>query len=467
MNVPNEGVAPQPPAPSQRTTAYYMGITIRNEVRYHTFVKNCSNRGSLGSGDQSPHGLDAEAVYYRSGSLKKGEDYLVQGSPYSFNASTVGFDLRNNAFEVVSVLKDITLFTGGEKNLPFLRGYITPYVKDPRFVLFNPTVDPDDTYTTSKSFKIYGDKTKSLENDEVITQMTTLKYPSGMLYPSILSASCPLSKSSLSDILPEEFVSSVCVWGKVTLLIGCDEHPLIPTITLSDILTGPKIDSITNTSSLSSYLTSILTSKYRNSPTTPENNDKRTRASLFKLTHSPTNSVLIWTGRMAGFGLPEAKRLGKVFAPLINTRIAIAANMVSNFSPSSSFLDLNTDIFATTETHHLDLIDGSVKVANYVGAPPILCNKGIGNVRTFVIATLRTTELKPHDCDNNIFPPLNIVTGIAGTTPHHGDDLDTSVNPNTVIVKVQTKKVEALRILLGATPAVKSFGALAQTRNAR
>ena len=51
MSVPIDGEAPQKSAATQKTTAYYVGTTIRSELRYHTFIKNFSNRGAHGTGD--------------------------------------------------------------------------------------------------------------------------------------------------------------------------------------------------------------------------------------------------------------------------------------------------------------------------------------------------------------------------------------------------------------------------------
>ena len=464
---PSEGAAPQKQAQVIKTIAYYVGTSFRNGLRYHTFNKNFSNRGEHGTGDRSPHGRDMEAMYHSPIKGNEIERTFVRGTPYSFIPASVAIADSTRSYLVVSVISSITPSSEIVKTLPFLRGHTTPYRQDPRFVMFNPVLGQDWASPTTSAFKIYADKTKGMGSGEILTQLTTLTYPSGLEYPHILSASSPLSKFSLGDMLPPDFLTSVCIWSKTALLIGTDEHPTIPTITLTDLLTGPSFDTITNPHTLSTFISSFLVSKYRDSPSTPDTEEKRARAQQFTISPHPDHSVLIWAGRVPSFGLPEARKLGKYLAPLICTRIAIAANMVSNFSPSSSFLDLNTDIFHTTETHHLDLIDGSVMVANFVGTPPVLCNRGIGNVRTYVIATLRTTELKPHDNDNNIFPPLNLVTGIVGTTPHHEDDLDSSVNLNMVIVKVQTKKVEGLSLLLGDTRAVKTFGSLAQTRNAR
>ena len=149
-----------------------------------------------------------ETVYYCRVTSIEEEATLVRGAPYSFITSLLGIDVRNKVFRIVSSFTEISLSSEGVKKLPFLRGHITPYRRDNRFVMFNPIVGPADTFAKSTSFRIYADKTKLLESGEVLAQMNALKYPSGIVYPAISSASAPLSNLSLEDILPLDFLSS-------------------------------------------------------------------------------------------------------------------------------------------------------------------------------------------------------------------------------------------------------------------
>ena len=190
MSVLNEGAAPQNVTPAIETSAYYVGTSFFDGSRYHTFHKNFSDRGLLGTGDRSPHGRDMEATYH---SLIKGSEVecaLVRGTPYSFSSVSIVIAGTSRSYLVDSTKPFTPTSSGIVKSLPFLRGLTSPYRHDPRFVLFNPVLGLDWASPLTSAFKIYADKTKGLGSGEVLTQFTPLVYPSGLVYPHIISASC-------------------------------------------------------------------------------------------------------------------------------------------------------------------------------------------------------------------------------------------------------------------------------------
>ena len=233
----------------------------------------------------------------------------------------------------------------------------------------------------------------------------------------------------------------------MSLLIGSEEHPTIPSITLPDLITGPTLDSIKTSNSLKTYISNTLSRKYLNNPTSLDVTNtpldiKIARARDFTLTsHSHTdNSVLIWANRVVSFDLAEAKRIGRIFSPLVITKVITSANSISNFSPSSSFLDLNCDLFPYHETQHIDVIEGTVRVANFVGNPPTLSHKGDSNVRTFAIGTLRDPNIN-FDKDRDFYPPINFIPDfpLTDTLLLKTPDIP-SIHRDTIIVKVRKSK---------------------------
>ena len=445
-----------------------MGITCLNETRFFAFAKNSSNRGYYGNGNRDPHGSDTEALYVTPAPPALKTNAFVQGAPYSFVSHPSRS--QDHFYIIQSSLVEIVLSTQGIGILPTLRGFITPS-RDNRYVIFNPQFicgHPEKPF----SFKIYQDKVKGFESGEILAQLSTLKYPTtGTIYPNILTASLAISEYTLGDILPSSFVESICKWGNISLLVGSDEHPTIPSITLFDLLSGPNLDTITNQQSLIKYISLVLAVKYIDStPHTPsaETDIKIARARDFSFSLSPDRAVLIWAGAVPRFDLTEAKRLGNLFSPIINTKIIIAANSLSNFSPSSSFLDLNPDLFSSSETDHLDLVEGTVRVANYIGNSCTRSERGYKNIRTYVVASLRTYQLPPNDVDFTFFPPINFISDLEGVIPRHGNGPDDiSVNQDIIMVRVQRKRVAALCFLLAATRSVKSFERVNQTINTR
>ena len=265
-------------------------------------------------------------------------------------------------------------------------------------------------------------------------------------------------------------MDSICTWGKTSFLIGSEEHQTIPTLTLFDILTGPNLTTITDTNSLALYIRNLLNFKYLVSNNS-NNYDPKKLTSVEHIITDPLStitSVLIWAGRSAGFSLQDARNLGRFFAPFVDTKIITSANSISNFSPSSSFLDLNTDIFPTNETDHLDLVEGTVRVGNHSELHQNLSDSGSSNIRTFIIATLRTHTITQFDEDNFIFPPLNILHNFPATTPPFtGVGDDPLVNLNLILIRVQSTKADTLKHLLSNSPSVRAFGSVPQSRTAR
>ena len=137
----------------------------------------------------------------------------VELDPSSFFSVSVVIAGLSRSYLVDSTKPLTPTSSGIAKSLPFLRGHTSPYRQDPRFVLFNPVLGKDWASPHTSAFKIYADKTKGLGSGEILTQFTTLVYPSGLVYPHIISASSPLSKLFLGDILPMEFVTSVSKWS--------------------------------------------------------------------------------------------------------------------------------------------------------------------------------------------------------------------------------------------------------------
>ena len=143
MSVLNEGAAPQNVTPAIETSAYYVGTSFFDGLKYHTFHKNFSDRGLLGTGNRSPHGRDLEATYH---SLIKGSEVecaLVRGAPYSLSSVSIVIAGSSRSY-LVECSKPITPTPSGTTvSLPFLRGLTSPYRHDPRFTFFNPVLGQD------------------------------------------------------------------------------------------------------------------------------------------------------------------------------------------------------------------------------------------------------------------------------------------------------------------------------------
>ena len=131
----HEGEAPQPSRETRKVTAYYMGITLFENVRSHAFIKFYSNRGMHSSGDPDPHGQDRQMGYICLPS--KDDDSFVRGAPYTFTTYTT-ITQGQRACGIICPTGEITLSTEGPQTLPFIQGHITPYLRDQKFVLFYP-----------------------------------------------------------------------------------------------------------------------------------------------------------------------------------------------------------------------------------------------------------------------------------------------------------------------------------------
>ena len=211
MGESREGEAPQPSSVTRKVTAYYMGITLHNNVRLHAFIKCYSNRGFHGSGNPDPHGQDRQMGYTCPPSNEG--DPFVKGAPYTFSINNIIIQ-DSFVYEIVCPLGDITLSTEGAHTLPFLLGHIPPYLRDPRYVMFHPP-ETFGVFLKGRSFRIYIDKVRGLNPYNIIIQFSTLKYlASGIIYPNILTASNLLSRFSLGDTIEEAFLTHLCDWGK-------------------------------------------------------------------------------------------------------------------------------------------------------------------------------------------------------------------------------------------------------------
>ena len=64
-------------------------------------------------------------------------DSFVKGAPYTFTINTT-INQDSTIYEIVCPPGEINLSTEGAHTLPFIQGHITPYLRDPRYVMFHP-----------------------------------------------------------------------------------------------------------------------------------------------------------------------------------------------------------------------------------------------------------------------------------------------------------------------------------------